>query len=169
VLRFWAERHGLGNLKETLFGHGIGFTRVAENADPFRETVRFSNEGVVSNINIDMGIGGTAAAALLWELGVIGLLLAVGLLASTYFAAGRLERDFEGMPERIAALRACRAGMAIIFITLWHKHSFVFDIHYQTMLMLLLGYVAYWERRVLISHRGNAVPRGTTAHPAPFR
>ncbi len=167
VLRFWAERHGLGNLKETLFGHGMGFTRVADNADPFRETVRFANQGVVSDINIAMGIGGTAAAALLWELGVIGLLLAVGLLASTYFVAGRLERDFEGMPERIAALRASRAGMAIIFITLWHKHSFVFDIHYQTMLMLLLGYVAYWERRALISHRGNAVPRGNATHPAP--
>jgi hypothetical protein len=147
AVKFWWERHGVDNLEETLLGHGVGYTRVADTDADFRQTVRAIVGGIPVDIDLNKKIGYSAVAALLWETGVAGLLCIFGLLAAAFRAAGRLEIAYADFPERVATFRAIRAGCAIIFITLWHKNVFVFDVAYQTLVMLLIGLVAYWERR----------------------
>ncbi|WP_295578830.1 hypothetical protein [uncultured Lamprocystis sp.] len=160
-LRFWIERHGLNDLAGTLVGHGIGYTRVAEIETPYRETTSATTDGIPVVINLKLNIGNTAVTALLWETGLLGLLLILGLLAATYRSAGRLERAYADIPERAAVLRAVRPATVIILITLAHKNVLVFDIAYQTLLMIIIGYVAYWERQA-----GVQVPPITSNAPA---
>ena len=157
AMRFWLERHGLTDIKGTLIGHGIGYTRVGEIETPFRETSRLAVDGMTIEIDIKQKIGNTAVSALLWETGLLGLLCIFGLLLATFRSAGHLTRVYANVPARVAALRAVRVAMVIIFITLWHKSVLVFDVAYQTLLMLLIGYVAYWERQ-----SGMAGPRAMT-------
>lgn len=165
AVKFWWERHGVDNLEETLLGHGVGYTRVADTDADFRQTVRAIVGGIPVDIDLNKKIGYSAVAALLWETGVVGLLSIFGLLAATYRAAGRLEITYADHPERLAAFRAVRAGCAIIFITLWHKNVFVFDVAYQTLVMLLIGLVAYWERRASSTYYATVPARGIGVEP----
>jgi hypothetical protein len=152
AVKFWWEQHGFDNLEEAVLGHGVGYTRVADTDADFRKTVRAIVGGIPLDIDLNKNIGYSAVAALLWETGLLGLLCIFALLAATFRAAGRLVTIYADVPQRVATLRAIRAGCAIIFITLWHKNVFVFDVAYQTFVMLLIGIVAYWERqaRVLV-------------------
>lgn len=146
-LRFWLERNGSSDIKSTLLGHGLGYTRVADVETPYRETVNSTISGIPVSIDLKQDIGNTAVAALLWETGILGLFCVFGLLAATFRSAGRLEQMRHHPPERVAAFRAARAASLILFITLWHKNVFVFDVAYQTLVMFVVGFVAYWERK----------------------
>jgi len=158
ALRFWLQHHGPVDIKGTLFGHGIGFSRVGDTETPYRETAESTQAGIPLQIDLTQKIGITAVSGLLWETGVVGLLCIIGLLAATYRSAHRLEKIFPNMPERVAALRAVRVAAVIIFVILWHKSVFVFHVAYQTLVMILIGYVAYWER--------NAAQAKTAMQPA---
>ncbi|MBK1720269.1 hypothetical protein [Thiocystis violacea] len=149
ALRFWAERHESSEWRTIVFGHGIGYTRVPD-ARAFPEgTVKQEQGGVTIEIDLKNDIGNTAVAALLWETGLLGLFCVFALLGSTFRTAERLERRCADRPERVMALRAARVGMLIIFVTLWHKNVLVLDVVYQTLVMLLIGYVAYLDRRTM--------------------
>jgi hypothetical protein len=169
AMRFWLERQGLNDVKGTLIGNGIGFTRVGDTETPFRETAKSTIEGIPVDIDLKQKIGNTAVPALLWETGVLGLFCILGLLAATFRSAGRLEKFYIRQPERAAALRGVRVALVIIFITLWHKSVLVFDVGYQTLLMLLIGYVAYWERQSRLAMQplrvasGNVIPAPSSA------
>lgn len=147
----WADMHDSGNWREILLGHGIGYTRVPDARAFPAGTVTKSINGVPVQIDLEADIGNTAVVALLWETGVLGLGLVFALLAAAYRTAGRLERLHAANPERLASLRAARVGMVIIFITLWHKNFFVLDVVYQTLVILLIGYIAYWDGLALRS------------------
>jgi hypothetical protein len=159
--KFWIDRHGLVDIKGTLIGHGLGYTRVGDIETPYRETAGALADGIPVVINLKQNIGNTAVVALLWETGLFGLLLILGLLAATFRSAGRLERAYADVPERAAALRAARPAIAIILITLAHKNVLVFDVAYQTLLMIIIGFVAYWERQA------NMAGLTTSGHAAP--
>jgi len=154
ALEFWADRHGRADIKGTLIGHGIGYTRVADVETPYRETVRATVNGVPVNIDIAQNIGNTGVAALLWETGVFGLFCILGLFAATFRSAGRLEQRHRHVPERAAAFRAIRAAAVVMIIMLMHKNSIVYDAAYQTLIMIIIGFTAYWERQG--DHQGAA-------------
>jgi hypothetical protein len=147
ALEFWVDRHGFDDFKETLFGHGVGYTRVADADSSFGKTAKSMIGDIPFEIDLEKNIGNTAIAAVLWETGVLGLFCVFGLLAATFRSAGRLEQIYASNRVRVASFRAIRTAAVIIFITLWHKDVFVFDVAYQTLLMLLIGFVAYWDRQ----------------------
>ena len=149
ALEFWLDRHGLDVLTKTLFGHGVGFTRIADSDSSFGTTVRSLVNDIPYEIDLKKNIGNTAIAAVLWETGILGLFCIFGLLAATFRSAGRLEKAYASKPVRVASFRAIRTAAVIVFITLWHKDVFVFDVAYQTLLMLLIGFVAYWDRQTM--------------------
>lgn len=146
ALELWAQMHSSGNWKDILLGHGIGYTRVADPRAFPAGTVVASIRGVPVHLDLESDIGNTAVTALLWETGVLGLVSFVALLAATYRIARRLEPVYADHPERVSMLRAIRVGMLIIFITLLHKNLLVLDVVYQTLVILMVGYVAYWDR-----------------------
>jgi hypothetical protein len=146
TLDYWIEKHWPADIMGMLIGHGVGVTRVADAADPFESTVSVSQGGAPLIIDLTLKPGTTSIAAILWEGGVIALTLIAGLLVATYRSAGRSALFYKDVPERAATLRAVQACVAVLFISLFHKNMFVFDVIYQTLLVVIIGYTAYWDR-----------------------
>lgn len=148
ALGFWAQKHGVKNLAHTLLGHGVGVSRVSDGGvmQPLVPT-DMSSAGKVDSIDPARGIGNTAVAALLWETGIIGLLCIFALFWSAYKIALHLERRYAQDPWQSAIFRAAQATIAVFFVSLGHKNLLVFEVGYQTVLMLLFGYLVYWHRR----------------------
>jgi hypothetical protein len=148
ALRYWFEAHSplATDLTSVLIGHGVGFTRVPDENNPTQLAATMLQDGVPSQVDLRSKPGVTTVSTLLWEIGVIGLVCVFGLFLSTYRAAGRLAADVTEHPERVAALRAAQVGVAIIGITLFHRNLFVFDVIYQTLIVVICGYVAFWDR-----------------------
>ncbi|MFH0341653.1 MAG: hypothetical protein ACHBNF_05855 [Chromatiales bacterium] len=147
-LEFWAQKHGVKNLPHTLLGYGLGVSRVSDGGvmESLIPTDR-SSAGKVGSINPALGIGNTAVAALLWETGIIGLLCIFALFWSAYRLAFHLERRYAQDPWQSAIFRAGQAAIAVFFVSLGHKNLLVFEVGFQTVLMLLFGYLVYWHRR----------------------
>ena len=137
AVEFWVANHGFSNLDQTLLGHGAGATRSDEDADEPAST---------RVIDTDLEIGRLGVTAVLWESGVFGLICIFGLFYSAYAGAGRMARRYQGDPGRRAVFRAVQAGVALFFVSFWHKNFLVFHIGYQTAWFVLIGYLAYWQR-----------------------
>jgi hypothetical protein len=90
----------------------------------------------------------------LWEGGVIGLLLASGMFFAAFRAAGRLARHPVFDAWQVGLFQGLRAAVLLFFISLWHKNFFVFDVAYQTVVVAMLGYIAYWE----VKSSDNSIP-----------
>ena len=86
-----------------------------------------------------------------------GLACWLALLVTAYRAAGRLARHYDAIPSRAAALRGFQVAIPILFISFFHKAFLTFHLPYQMLLLLVLGYLGYWQMRA----------RGNDAAPAP--
>lgn len=137
VYSFWWTQHGPANLLETLIGHGAASSKDSDAGLSERTLARTRYPGY--------GIGLTGISALLWETGVSGLIAVVGLFTSVFRAAGRLAEDYWDTQTGMN-LRAAQAGVAVFAASLFHNQSFVFELGYQAVLMLIFGYVAAVSR-----------------------
>jgi len=136
ALRYWVEQHIPDDPLGAVVGHGL-------------YTSRHSGAGVdLWNTNDPaLGIKNTAISAILWDAGLLGLAAVFGLVISAYFTAGRLARHYRDDPWLAGLFRGAKAAMAIIFVSLWIKSYFGYHIAYQTLFVVLLGWLAYWDRR----------------------
>lgn len=154
ALTFWAEKHGVGDPLHTLFGHGLGESREETGALDLAHTL-------ASTRYTSMGIGLTAASALLWETGVAGLAVVLGMFVSAFNLAGRLVRQCADLPRLGALFQGAQAGIAVLALSLFHKNFFVFQIAYQVFLILAFGYLIYAARHIVRLRKdygGAAVP-----------
>lgn len=166
TLTTWGEHHGLRDIVGTLIGHGVAFSRdLSGPSDLDSSAVLSKNPSTMSRganspgrgankISPSIGIGGTTVAALLWETGVIGLLCVFWLFWAAYRTAVRLERRYADDRWHKAIFRATQAATAVLFVSLWHNNLFVFQVGYQTVVVLLFGYLAYWDR---VSYRPHVI------------
>lgn len=137
VYPFWLKEHSLSDGLRVLIGHGPSSTKEGDGG--------LIGNTVAKSRYPGLGIGLTAMSALLWEVGIAGLIAALGLFWSAFFVSGRLSRECAD-PLSASLLKAAQAGIAVFAISLLHNQSFVFEIGYQTILMLLLGYIMAQER-----------------------
>src|SRR5690606_5031324 len=129
ALTFWWQRQKFASPLETLVGHGPGSSRVEEDGLDLAHTLAERRYG-------GRQIGYTAVAALLWDVGVLGLLLVLGLFWAGWRQARRLVRHYQGRdPTRAGIAEGLSATMVILTLSLAHKDFFVFHIPYQTMLV----------------------------------
>jgi hypothetical protein len=137
ALTFWAEQHVTANPAHTLLGHGLGASREPEGGMDVAPTLAQQRYA-------GLGIGHTAIAALLWETGLIGTLLVLGMFASAFLTAGRLARYYRGQDKfRTAMFEGLQAAMAVLTLSLVHKDFFVVHLPYQAFVYLLIGFIAY--------------------------
>lgn len=141
VYPFWMDRHGLENITETLIGHGPG-SSIEGNSGMSRKTL-------AGQYYPGVGIGLTAGSALLWELGLLGLLAVLALHWAAFVQAGKLARLDVFSSKEKAALLAAQAGVMVLTLNLPHNNYFVFEIGYQTLQFIILGYIAYMARRAV--------------------
>jgi hypothetical protein len=142
ALTFWAQQHAHADPVHTLLGHGPGATREPEGGG-------LGVTGTLAQRKYGgLRIGYTAVSALLWEVGVVGLLTVIGMLVSAFVAAGQLARYYAGRSEfRSALFDGLRAAIAVLLLSLAHKDFFVVHLPYQALVYLILGYIGYeWLR-----------------------
>lgn len=139
ALTFWAEQHVHANPANTLFGHGLGASRVQESGLDLGTSLAESKYG-------GMQIGYTAVSAMLWDTGLIGCGAVFGMFFAAFRTAGRLARFYVDRPVRAGIFDGLRAAVAILALSLFHKDFFVFHIPFQTLVLLLLGYLVAAER-----------------------
>lgn len=140
ALVFWTEEHLAANPAYTLLGHGPSATRVQSAGLIDTETLAETRYG-------GLEIGVTAIAALLWEVGVVGCLILLWVLISALLQANQLATFYaERDPYQCALFRGLTAAMAVTLLSIFHKDFLVYHLPFQTLLVLLLGYI-------VVSHR----------------
>ncbi|WP_228719940.1 hypothetical protein [Methylococcus geothermalis] len=136
VLTFWLHEHGLHNPVETLFGHGMGASYAGAGT---------LVEGHLNRKYPAMAINLNTASTLLWDSGVVGATLFLGVLATAWRASGRLlSRCADGAERgRLVALRVCLA--ANVF-SLWYSNSLMNSPSHELLFAFTLGYLAWLAR-----------------------
>jgi len=136
ALTFWAKEHLTANPAYTLIGHGPGASRVQDGGLDLATTLAETRYA-------GMQIGYTGLSAILWDTGIIGLVLVLGAFAAAFNTASWLANYYQRRdPTRAGIFEGLRAGVMVLALSLAHKDFFVFHIPYQTLVMLVFGYLA---------------------------
>jgi hypothetical protein len=136
VLTYWAEHQRITSPVEILIGYGPGASRVQDDGIELAETLAQRRHG-------GRQIGYTALAALLWEVGVIGLLTVLAMFYAAFRQAGRQARFYAVLdPKRAGIAHGLRAAVLILAISIAHKDFLAFHVPYQTLVVCVLGYLA---------------------------
>lgn len=138
VYGFWASRHGLDDLPETLIGHGLGTTNDGEPG--------LMKDSLAKTTYFDVGIGLTALSSLLWEVGFIGAFLILGIFLSAFLSAHKFASQQPKNSSQYVYLKATQVGFALLFVNVLHNNYLIFEVGFQTLLMVLLGYILHFER-----------------------
>lgn len=139
VYPFWAREHAHGDmLVHALIGHGPGSTSSGTALN--RESLAYKRYR-------GYGIGLTGLSSLLWEVGVFGTFAVVGMLLAAYRLGGRLVERWQGTVHW-ATLKAAQIAIPLFSVSLLHNNYFVFDLSFQTMLIVILGYLMVMARMV---------------------
>lgn len=136
VFVFWWQEHGLSNVVQTLIGHGIGSSFAA-------------GQGLVSGRMHEQyptkGIGLTAASQLLWDLGIVGVLLFAVMFIAAWQTAGVVEKRTEN-PDVRAGMRASRVALMILALWYPYKATIMISPAAQVVFAAVFGYIAYcWQ------------------------
>lgn len=142
VLTFWWDRQKHHSPLETMIGFGPGASRIEDSGLDLADTLAERRFG-------GRQIGYTALAALLWDVGVLGLITVLGLFWAGWRQARRLVRHYQGRdPTRAGIAEGLSATLVILVLSLAHKDFFVYHIPYQTMLVCIFGYLAAQVQRI---------------------
>lgn len=135
ALTFWVDEHDVYDVGQVLIGHGPGATRVQDTGFDLATTLAETRYG-------GKEIGYTAISALLWEVGVIGLLLTLAFFVAGYRQAVIVHQLYTGKdPTKAGIARGLCATMVLLTISLAHKDFFVSHIPFQTLVVCALGYL----------------------------
>lgn len=137
ALTFWAGEHAHANVGHALIGHGLGASRARDAGLDLGDTLADKEYGGIE-------IGYTALSALLWDTGIIGLVLVLGMFYSAFRMCGRLAERFEDRRDLSGIFEGLRGGIVVLALSLAHRDFFAFHLPYQTLILLVFGYVAVW-------------------------
>lgn len=137
VYRFWWKEHEkTGDVLHILLGHGPGFSNTtAIDRGDIAQASRYAG----------YEIGLTGLSSLLWDTGLIGAGSFAMMLFMAYRLGGHLRQKWAGTPHEPAVITA-QIGIVFIAISLLHNNFVTFDIGFQTMLAMLIGYLFAMSR-----------------------
>lgn len=142
ALTFWVDEHVNANPANVLLGHGPGASRVQDGGFDLASTLAEQRYG-------NLQIGYTALSAILWEVGVLGLIAVLGMFAAAFRNAQWLANYYLERDNRKAALfDGLAAAIALLALSLAHKDFFVTHLPYQTIIVLIMGYLAVARMRI---------------------
>lgn len=136
VLTFWWEQQSLADPIGFLFGHGIG--------SAYTGALSIS-VGHIAARYAGYGIDLTAASLLLWELGLVGLILHLSIFGFAWLAAGRLVANARNAAIRADAT-AIQAAIAAFVLFHFYSNSIVALLSGEILVAAVLGYLAYLLR-----------------------
>ncbi len=132
VYSFWWKEHvARGDLKGALFGHGP--LQSAPPAAGAKETFASRNFRGYT-------IGLTGWSTLLWDVGLFGSTAMLAMLSYAWVHARRLlKRCDQG--ELKPYLATAMVAMPMFMVSMLHSNYIAFDLGFQTMLALFLGFI----------------------------
>lgn len=133
VMAFWWLHHGWQDLLGLVFGHGLGSS--------------YFNAGnaVAGNIAVSYigyGIDLTSASSLLWDTGVLGLLLFISIFIFAWVSAGRLHKTSTNPSVRADAL-SIQACIAVFIVFVFYDNTLVNILSFELIMATVLGYLGY--------------------------
>lgn len=132
VYRFWWREHQrTGDVMQALLGHGPGFS----NSAAIR---RGDNLKSVRYVNYSIGL--TGLSTLLWDTGILGTGVFVLMLFMAYRLGHRLTKKWSGTVHE-PFVNIAQIGIVMMAISLLHNNYVSFDVGFQTMLALFIGYL----------------------------
>lgn len=137
VLTFWTGLHDWYNPIAFLFGHGLGSSYGAG-----------FDAGHMAQLYPKYGINLTTIATLLWDLGVVGLIFYLSILAVAWFQMGCIEKHTSD-PQMRADSRSIRVGIALCVVFLMYSDSQINLIVHEIIIAVMLGYGAFLYRQHL--------------------
>lgn len=142
VYPFWARYHQSagGSAINTLIGYGPGASKDSRGslAEHSLATERFPG----------YFIGLTGISGLLWDVGILGTGAAFAVILSAFLATRRLTRQAIANSRRWAHLKTTEAGIAMVGLSFLHNNMFLYEIGFQTLCMILLGYSIFVQREL---------------------
>lgn len=137
VLSFWWSQQHAGDPVGMLLGHGVGSSHFGEGAL------------VAGKVAIKYGglqIGFTTVSAMLWDLGLVGVLLFLAFNAGAIWMAFRLARTLApGLLRSLAV--AVLAGLLMNLVLMLMSNSAISLPSHSALYMLLLGALVLIDRR----------------------
>ena len=138
VYRFWWRQHQQSAAPvQILFGHGPGFSNATA-------IVRGDNSAASRYAGYAIGL--TGLSSLLWDTGVVGTGLFLSALFMAFRLGGRLRERWRGSVHE-PLIATAQIGVSLIALSLLHNDYVTFDIGFQTMLALLIGYLIAMAKR----------------------
>jgi hypothetical protein len=133
ALTFWARHQGAESPIALVFGHGVGASHDATG-------------GHIARRYPGYGIGLTGASTLLWDLGVLGLVLFLTILGFAWRTAGVLSRMANETWVKADAA-AIQATLPLFAFFLVYRLSLLETLSFQIVFYALLGYLAWLAGR----------------------
>lgn len=143
-LAFWWDNHSiLDNPLTLLIGHGLASAVSASSL--IGEGVAVRSYGIM--------LDATGSSKLLWESGLMGLVVFLMVFIFGFFRAQRL-KDHPLLPAwHRAAMVGVEAAMVLMPLSIFYEVTVVSSPPMQFTAMFLLGYVAYWWRETAGARR----------------
>jgi len=133
VLSFWLEKHSIESPGYLFFGHGIGSAYLGmNNPVPGHIALQYPRYG------IDL----TTASTLLWDTGLVGLILHISIYLCAWGRAARLWTSVRNASVR-ADLLGIQAALGIFIVFTVYRDSSVNLIAFEMVIALVLGYLAW--------------------------
>jgi len=144
-LTFWLAEQGLNDPVSFLFGNGLGSSYTSTGA----------LAGHLGLRHLNYGINLTAASTLLWETGVIGMMLFIAIFIAAWKCAGRLYQASSD-PLVQADAQAIQAAIALFLLMLFYSDSVVNLVSMELIYALALGYLGFLSQRLFDGDQGKS-------------
>lgn len=137
VYPFWFKEH-IQNamLAPILIGDGPGSTKGSGS---------LSIGSALNTHYRGYAIGLTGLSSLLWEVGLIGTIIVVTMFFSVFRLGGVLAEKWQGTLHW-PALKTAQISIPLLVVSLLHNNYFVFDICFQTIMIVILSYLLVMTR-----------------------
>lgn len=134
VLTFWFGQQGLHDPTGFFFGNGLGSAFLGQIS------------GHVGMRYPRYGIDLTAASTLLWDLGIIGLVMFVTIFTGAWQTAGKIYRESQDLEIKADCL-AVQAGISLFLVLIIYSQDMVNLISMEIVYSVVLGYLAHLYAR----------------------
>ena len=131
VMTFWAKFHSMQEPISFLFGHGLG----SSYGSGF-------DAGHIARLYPNYGINLTTVSTLLWDLGVVGLILYVSIYLAAWMQISKVWRITECAQVK-ADCMALQSGIALTVFFIVYSDSQVNLLVHEIIIAVMLGYAAF--------------------------
>ena len=140
VMTMWWESHGIHEPINLLFGHGLGSSYGSQ-----------ISTGHIAQQFMNYGINLTTISTILWDLGLVGLILYVSIFIFMWIKSEQIYQRSKSKLVKADCL-AVQVGIAFTLLFLFYSDSQVNLMTHEIIVALLIGYTAFMYKEEYEEH-----------------